>query len=241
MKKIVFLFALLLFTTVILVTGCSSQGTSLPANAEAETTPAEVFAQQNEELQQQVKELSATIDKLTSQNKELSQKNAELTTANETLSAKVEEAKPWFELSDLEKEAEEKRLAEEKAKKEAEEKEKQEAAQKEREEKEKKGYDTGITYDQLSRNPEDYMGEKVKFSGHVLQVIEGDTIMLRVATDGKYDDVILVSYSPSIVSSRVLEDDKITVYGTSAGLFTYESTGSGDISIPHILVDKIDQ
>ena len=34
------------------------------------------------------------------------------------------------------------------------------------------GYDTGITYEQLARTPNEYNGEKVKFSGKVIQVIE---------------------------------------------------------------------
>ena len=50
-------------------------------------------------------------------------------------------------------EAEKKRKAEEKA--------------------EKEKYNTGITYNQLNRNPDDYVGEYVKFSGEVIQVSEG--------------------------------------------------------------------
>lgn len=102
-------------------------------------------------------------------------------------------------------------------------------------------YDTGITYNQLSRTPDEYEGKKVKFKGRVLQVIEGNYGMtsLRVATSGRYDNVIYVKYLSSIVESRVLEDDTITIYGTSEGLMSYESTGSGTITIPSISVDYI--
>lgn len=103
-------------------------------------------------------------------------------------------------------------------------------------------YNTGITYNQLSRDPDEYKGQKVKFSGRVLQVIEGDySTALRVATKGRYDNVIYVQYLKGLVKSRILEDDTITIYGTSAGLYTYESTGSGYITIPQISVDYIDQ
>lgn len=103
-------------------------------------------------------------------------------------------------------------------------------------------YNTGITYNQLSRDPDEYKGQKVKFSGRVLQVIEGDySTALRVATKGRYDNVIHVQYLKGLVKSRILEDDTITIYGTSAGLYTYESTGSGYITIPQISVDYIDQ
>ena len=44
-----------------------------------------------------------------------------------------------------------------------------------------------------------------------------------------------------IVSSRVLEDDYITIYGTSVGTITYQSTMGGNITIPAAIVDKIDQ
>ena len=75
-----------------------------------------------------------------------------------------------------------------------------------------------------------------------MQVIEGDEeIDLRIAINGDYDHVILVYYPKNLVSSRVLEDDYITIYGISKGLYTYESTMGGHITVPMIGVDKIDQ
>lgn len=111
-----------------------------------------------------------------------------------------------------------------------------------REEAEKVGYETGITYDQLSRTPDSYEGQKVKFSGVVVQMVYGeDTCEMRLAVDGDYNKIIYCAYRTSIVSSRVLEDDYITVYGVSKGLITYESTFGGKITIPGVLVEKIDQ
>ncbi|MGN0962271.1 MAG: hypothetical protein ACI4PP_01685, partial [Clostridia bacterium] len=106
----------------------------------------------------------------------------------------------------------------------------------------KDSYNTGITYNQLARTPDDYEGEKVKFKGRVLQVVEGSygVTSLRVATKGRYDNVIYVTYLSSIVESRVLEDDTVTIYGTSSGLFSYESTGAGTITIPAVSADYID-
>ena len=65
--------------------------------------------------------------------------------------------------------------------------------------------------------------------------------IIRLAVDKDYDKMILCSYNSSIVSSRVLEDDVITIYGTSAGLFTYESTMGGNITVPLVFIDRIDQ
>lgn len=180
--------------------------------------------------------------------------NSELETKNTRLQVKVDEAKPWFELKEseqaqIEKENEEKRLAEEEqAKKLAEEEEakrlaeeEEAAAEKLAEEKEKKGYDTGISYKDLARNPEDYIGEKVKFKGNVVQVMEGDgEVQIRLAVGGDYNNIIYCVYDSSIVSSRVLEDDYITVMGISSDLITYTSTIGGEITIPSMLVEKID-
>lgn len=101
-------------------------------------------------------------------------------------------------------------------------------------------YDS-VSYDKLARNPDDYEGSLVKGSGNVLQVLDGDTeVDMRVGTssDG-YDDVVYLIYDPSIVDSRILEDDQVTYYGRSLGLYTYESTMGGEITIPLIQVHKI--
>ncbi|ANU18548.1 toxin regulator [Planococcus maritimus] len=204
----------------------------------------------NENLQTQIQELEST--------NETSEKKIE------ELETKVKEAEPFFALEEAErkeKEAELKKKEEEvkakeeaekaaaKAKEEAEAKEKEEAeakaaaqAKAEAEEQERIGYETGITYDQLARTPDDYVFEKVKFRGKVIQVMEGDGVtQLRIAVNDNYDTVIYGEFDASIVDSRVLEDDMITIRGLSTGLLTYESTMGGSISIPGISIEKIDQ
>ena len=105
---------------------------------------------------------------------------------------------------------------------------------------EEAAYNSGITYDQLARTPDDYKGNKVTFTGKVIQVIEGNgETDLRVAVGGDYDRVILVAYDPKITSTRVLENDSVTIKGKSNGLYTYDSTIGGKITVPLILVDKI--
>lgn len=44
-------------------------------------------------------------------------------------------------------------------------------AQSQAEEQERIGYETGISYDQLARTPDDFINQKVKFTGKVLQVV----------------------------------------------------------------------
>lgn len=107
---------------------------------------------------------------------------------------------------------------------------------------EAKGYETGITYDNLARRPDDYKDNKVKFTGKVIQVLEGDGfIQIRLAIDQDYDKIVFCEYDPSIVDSRILEDDIITIYGVSLGTITYTSSMNVPITIPAILINRIDQ
>lgn len=107
---------------------------------------------------------------------------------------------------------------------------------------EAKGYETGVTYDNIARTPDEYEGKKVKFKGKVIQLIENsDSIQIRLAINKDYNKVVFCEYDPSIVDSRVLEDDIITIYGVSANTISYQSTLGGQITIPAIIVDRIDQ
>lgn len=71
--------------------------------------------------------------------------------------------------------------------------------------------------------------------------MEGSLLnQIRLAVNGDYDKVILLTYSKNSVNTRILEDDIITVYGLSTGLKTYTSTIGKEITIPSVLVSKID-
>lgn len=211
------------------------------------------------------------VDASTDNNEKLSDQIIKLESTNEEsslkikeLEAKVKEAEPFFLLkeeerkekeAELEKKEEEAKAkkeaaeAAEKAKAEAEAKAKAdaeaEAAAKEKaeaEEKERIGYDTGITYDQLARTPDDFLFEKVKFYGTVIQVMEGDgTTQIRLAVNDNYDNILFAEFDSTVVDSRILEDDLITIRGLSTGLITYESTMGGSISIPGISIEQIEQ
>ena len=96
-----------------------------------------------------------------------------------------------------------------------------------------------IGYNELARNPEKNEGENIKISGQIIQVIEdgSDSVQFRVGTKDSgygsyYDDVFLVTYTYSEGESRMLEDDMVTMWGTYGGTYTYESTGSGNITVP---------
>ena len=106
----------------------------------------------------------------------------------------------------------------------------------------KENWNPQITYSQLARTPDDYVGNKITFEGKVIQVSESsysDSVYLRVATSDDYNKVMLIEYDSSILSSRILEDDEIRFYGTSTGLYTYESTLGKSVTIPAATVEHI--
>ena len=124
---------------------------------------------------------------------------------------------------------------------EEEEKEKKKKEEAERKAKEAKGYETGITYNQLARSPKKYMGEKVKFSGRIVQVIESDAVnQARMSTNGRYDDIILFTYDPNILDVRLLEDDNVTIYGIFIDVESYTTVMGAEVTIPSVLVERID-
>ena len=202
---------------------------------------------QLEELQSKYETLQVDYKKLQDEYNELSAGAAE-----------------WLKYSEDERaaklaQAEADRIVAEEAEKKAE--EEQEAIQKAAEEEAarlaaeeaKKGYDTGITFSNLERNPDDYEGKKVKLTGRVIQVMESDNeVDLRVATSKAmygegygYDDVFYAyilnaDATKEKLPSRILEDDVITIYGTSEGLYTYTSTADIDITLPLVSVDRVE-
>lgn len=95
-------------------------------------------------------------------------------------------------------------------------------------------YQTGITYDQVARTPDDYKDQKIQFTGRVVQVMEDDDdTQIRLAVDGNYDNIILIDIdNTDLNGSRILEDDLVTASGISAGTTSYDSTMAGTITIP---------
>lgn len=203
---------------------------------------------------------SSNDDRLKSENASLKIENSQLKEANigltkdiEVLESKLDEAKVWFELSDIEKDKkiaelkiveEEKRVEDERL---AEEKRLEEARIAEelrlnQEAEEKMGYETGINYYDLARQPDMYKDEKVKLWGRIIQVMEDTgSNQLRLTVNDDYEMVVYCEYDPDLIDYRLLEEDMITIYGTSYGLYSYESVMGGKITLPAIIIDKIEQ
>lgn len=104
-------------------------------------------------------------------------------------------------------------------------------------------YATNITFDDLSRFPDDYKGKKVTFYGKVVQVMEvDDEIHVRLAISGNYNMIIYSYFSQDLLKNgRILEDDYITVYGTARGLHSYTATLGKTITLPLVEGEILEQ
>ena len=98
-----------------------------------------------------------------------------------------------------------------------------------------------LPFADLARNPDNWKGTRLSYTGQVIQVIEpsyGDTVTLRVNVTqdeyGWWDDTIMATVEIPKGDDRILEDDIITFYGECDGMYTYESIFGESISVPKI-------
>lgn len=103
------------------------------------------------------------------------------------------------------------------------------------------------SYEEVSRNPDNYKGKPAVFRGQVIQVLESSystKINMRVdVTQNEYgwwDDTIYVTYDLPAGSSRILEKDIITMYGTLDGLYSYTSILGSTITLPKLDVKYVE-
>ncbi len=100
------------------------------------------------------------------------------------------------------------------------------------------------SYEELARNPQNYVGENVKLRGKVIQIQEYDKFVeMRVnITEGKYDysDTIYCLYKYKENESRILEGDIITLYGICNGTKTYTTVLGNSLTIPLVKIEFIE-
>lgn len=101
------------------------------------------------------------------------------------------------------------------------------------------------TYKDIARNPGAYKGEYAKFSGKVIQVMQQDyfgllAYVLRVNVNGTYSDTLYVTYFASEDDPRILDGDRITMYGKLDGEKTYETVRGDSVTIPQFNAEYID-
>lgn len=95
-----------------------------------------------------------------------------------------------------------------------------------------------ITFKKLEKNSARFYGEKVKFSGEVVQIMEsGGETDIRLAISGSYGSIIYVTYPDTV---DVYEGDYITVWGEVLGDYSYTSTANYQITLPWISAKYIE-
>lgn len=99
------------------------------------------------------------------------------------------------------------------------------------------------TYEQIARNPDNFKGTNVKITGEVIQVMEDSTstnLRVNITNSGNYyTDTIYVVYHPEIGEDKILENDIITIYGTSQGDCSYTTVLGATVTLPNILAKYI--
>lgn len=161
------------------------------------------------------------------------------------------------EKEEVRKEQEEKKKKEqeEKERKEQEKKERQEQEEKERKEQEEKEKQEQeeykneckqYEYKDIARNPKNYEGEHITFTGKVIQVVEGyfNTVRLIVSVNkdeyGIWSDNIYCSYTYSENEGKILEEDIIKFYGECKGTTTYTSIFGQRITVPEVEIKYLE-
>ena len=159
--------------------------------------------------------------------------------ANESSADEAEKEKEAKESADKEAQEAALKAANEKAAQEAAAKAAAEKAAQDAADKDPNTYQS-LPYDEMARNGDNHKGEKLQINGKVIQVMDSDEgfATLRVATRDGYDDVYLVQIpADQWKSHRLLEDDVITFYGNVYGLYSYDSTMGGKITVPAMTVN----
>jgi hypothetical protein len=99
-----------------------------------------------------------------------------------------------------------------------------------------------VSYDQLARNPKDYLKTIVKLEGKVVQAGDG---FLRVDVNahvsfidrpaaGLNDGIVYVGYKHKSDEPRILEGDKVRFWGRYDGIVSYKAVLGHTIEVPNV-------
>lgn len=93
-----------------------------------------------------------------------------------------------------------------------------------------------VIYKDVARNPDQFKGSSVTFSGVVLQVEEDSPAVYLILQDNAESllslDAWYVTYNQSRGEPRILAGDRITVYGDCTGIQSYESVLGTSQTVP---------
>jgi starvation-inducible outer membrane lipoprotein len=98
-----------------------------------------------------------------------------------------------------------------------------------------------VPYDDLTRKPEDHIGQIVRFRGKVIQVVPGehnDKDVILIIWVGKgltsLNDVVYVEYQPGVREPTILRNDVVEFWGKFKGIKTPEAN-HGNTDVPDVV------
>lgn len=90
------------------------------------------------------------------------------------------------------------------------------------------------SYNKIKRNPDKYNGKKTKLSGKVIQVDEGWFGLVSLRVEDSNGNDWYVSYTYSDDENKLIENDKVTIYGECTGTEQYQTILGDTRRIPSI-------
>jgi hypothetical protein len=100
------------------------------------------------------------------------------------------------------------------------------------------------TYEQIARNPNSYKGKRIKLTAKVNQIQDvgngTEMLLLEMSTNSSntLDGSLYALYSPKNDNEeRILENDKVTLYGVMDGLQTYTTIMGNSRSVPKLTIE----
>lgn len=91
-----------------------------------------------------------------------------------------------------------------------------------------------ITFEEIARDKEALDGEKVTFTGEVVQVMDDFFRVDITKTDYGYTDTIAFDFDADSLKENILEGDVVTVWGQSKGFYTYTSIMKQEVTVPFV-------
>lgn len=91
-----------------------------------------------------------------------------------------------------------------------------------------------ITYEEIARDKEALDGEKVTFTGEVIQVMDDFFRVNITKTDYGFTDTIAFDFDTDKLNENILEGDVVTVWGQSKGFYTYTSVMKQEVTVPFV-------
>ena len=97
-----------------------------------------------------------------------------------------------------------------------------------------------IDYETFARDSDAMKRQYFTFTGKILQAMEGH-YRLGVRSGSSYSDVVYLDYTPAEGEERILENDIVTVWGMSMGLYTYTTVNEKSITVPRLDVGVLER